>query len=251
MTTWCPCALKSPCLLSAHLVSLAGCRWTGRCSTDLAQLRGIFSSPVEVLWRMHLESQHWCKHLVTTTLGQLGHNLCISLPEEDDYNDDQNISAMSRNEQNVAGFLENVHVQFVKLIFLEKACLRVKRTVFLLSFARMHSWSDMTCNHKRALFPLKISLLLQKARDMPYKFANCLRAVSVRPEQPKQQSLQLSFGFHCGKPLGSFQMTEDPQFLKGRSSAKTLKISVNFANYAAFGDNYIKWYCGLQYMRSV
>lgn len=78
MTTWCPCAAKSPCLLSAHLFSLAGCRWTGRCGTGLGQLRGIFSSPVKVLWRMHLESQHWCKHLVTTTLGQSGHNLCIS-----------------------------------------------------------------------------------------------------------------------------------------------------------------------------
>lgn len=135
--------------------------------------------------------------------------------------------------------------------FLKKPLFGVKRTVSLLSLARMHSWSDMTCNHKRAVFPLKISLLLQNARDMPYKFANCLRAVSVRPEQPKQQSLQLSFGFHCEKPLGSFQMTEDPRFLKGRSSAKTLKIPVNFANYAAFGNNYIKRYWGLQYMRSV
>lgn len=55
---------------SFYLHFLASCRKTGGCSKDLAQLRGIFSSPVKAFCRVPLVSPYLGELPVTATLGQ-------------------------------------------------------------------------------------------------------------------------------------------------------------------------------------
>lgn len=69
MRTLCPYTAKSPCILSVF--SLASCRQTEGCSTDLAQSRGIFSSPIKAVCRVYQVSQYLCKHLVIATQGEI------------------------------------------------------------------------------------------------------------------------------------------------------------------------------------
>lgn len=130
-----PHAAKSPCLLSTSSPWQAAGKLedaTGSGNrTELAQSRGIFSSPIKAVCRVHQVSQYQCKYLLTATLGTIRVSLLICLSEAGVHSDDQNIPAMSRNLQTVEDFFENARVQFVKRAFHENASLQGKKAVFL------------------------------------------------------------------------------------------------------------------------
>lgn len=157
-----------------HHCSLAGCRRTGGCSTDPAQSRGICSSQIKGVWRVHQVSHYLCKHLVIATQGGNQGTTFVFVYLR------QVLTVMTRT------FMQWAETHKMLKIFWKRSCSICetqtswkshslgKDSSFTLMLARMHSWSDITCNHKRALFPLKISQLPQKARDMPYKFCKLL-----------------------------------------------------------------------------